>query len=209
MAPDNNNETTIKIKNIDGTWVTLGSVLNDFKVEINPIEYDRYYLGIWDNDDACDSLTYVIEDTKMTQKERNDTMNILEYYERVKRERIEKTFENIIEEDYKKLEVVDEYNTLINEFNINMEQLAAKYNTKDETILIPTPYENDYAYELAGTLRDDIRKKYSYDYERDMTNLHNFVEEVRAVLSISDDKDYQIEVLKNYEILDKKGKLNI
>ena len=209
MAPDNNNETTIKIKNIDGTWVTLGSVLNDFKVEINPIEYDRYYLGIWDNDDACDSLTYVIEDTKMTQKERNDTMNILEYYERVKRERIEKTFENIIEEDYKKLEVVDEYNTLINEFNINMEQLAAKYNTKDETVLIPTPYENDYAYELVGTLRDDIRKKYTYDYERDMMNLHNFVEEIRAVLSISDDKDYQIEVLKNYEILDKKGKLNI
>ena len=43
-----------------------------------------------------------------------------------------------------------------------------------------------------------------------MDALDYMANEINALLSMSDDKDYQIEVLKNYGILDKKtGKLTI
>ena len=42
-------------------------------------------------------------------------------------------------------------------------------------------------------------------YEENKKALLAEKETIAAVLSLSDDKDYQVEVLKNYGILDKKG----
>ena len=41
-----------------------------------------------------------------------------------------------------------------------------------------------------------------------MHNLYSTIEEINAMLSMSDDKDYQIEVLQRYGIIDKKGKMS-
>lgn len=188
-----NDGITLKYKVDDSTWATLGTTI-----------------GIGD---SLDSMRYSIwtPDYEKEEKgeERIDNMNILDYYERTKRAEITAKFEGIIDDEYNKLEVVDAYKTLIEEFEINLKQLADKYNTKEETFIEKTGYEPDYAFELNSEIESNIREKHNADYNKEIEELSRFVEEVRAVLSLSNDKDYQLDVLKNYEILDKKGRINI
>lgn len=193
MGPTNIGLKDLKIKNSDGIWTTLATS-TDATVSLADDTADafrHYFEGIWDNE------------------ERNNDMKILELYRERCEKEIKERYDRIIKEEYEELEIVKEYNELINTFNINMKQLAEKYNTNDEIYLVPTCYNNDYAYELSSDLRDKIRDKYDNAMDTEIIQLRKFVEEIEAVLSISDDKDYQIEVLKNYDILDKKGKLNI
>lgn len=142
--------------------------------------------------------------------ERNEVLNL---YVKRYRKSIEQKFNNIIEEEYNNLEEVREFNELVNTFTASLDELANRYNTLPEndniTIFNRTGYLNSYAWEINPSLRDHICKKHEADFKKEMNELDNLANEVQAVLSISDDKDYQIEVLKNYNILDKKGKLNI
>lgn len=219
MAPDNGiTIKDIKIKNNDGTWAPLEWFKGvDFAKECGEFnmsndEFNKYILGIWNDDDALDAFEYAVNDIKLVDgfiKERNDNMSILELYEKRKREEINSFYKDKINKEYESLEVVKEYKELINTFNINMKQLAEKYNTNDTVSLIPTCYNNDYSYKLSHSLYREIEKKYDNQAREELEELQKFVEEVKASLSLSDDKDYQLEVLKNYEIIDKKGKLNI
>lgn len=211
MAPDSGiTIKDIKIKNSDGTWTPLLKGYGRFTAEND--EFNKYVLGIWNNDDALDAFEYAINDIKLVDefmKEGNDNMTILELYEKRKKEEIKSFYKDKINKEYESLEVVKEYKELINTFDINMKQLAEKYNTNDTVSLIPTCYNNDYSYELSHSLYGEIEEKYDNQAREELEELQNFVEEVKAVLSLSDDKDYQLEVLKNYEILDKKGMLDL
>ena len=174
----------IQISNGDGTWVKLGDSVDAMNYVVK---------GIWDTDDL---------------KERNDIMNILDLYEEKQREKIDNHYRTIINEEYENLDVVKEYKELITTFEINMKQLVDKYNINDQKYIYQTGYGAEYGFEINPELRDNIRAKYKEEWENELKDLHALVRDVKAVLSISDDKDYQIEVLKNYDILDKKGKLN-
>ncbi len=207
MSGDSGTNLTWSFKVDDSAWTTLGNLglwNTDDYLKVNDIEL---------NDDTLDALNYATTtlhvDKNESKIERIDNMNILDYYERTKRAEIAAKYEGIIDDEYNKLEVVDAYKTLIKEFEINLKQLADKYNTKDETFIEKTGYEPEYAYELNSEIESNIRKKYNADYNKEISELIKFVEEVRAVLSLSNDKDYQLDVLKNYEILDKKGRINI
>ena len=219
MSPDSGiTITNVEIKKSDGTWAPLEWFKGvDFAKECGEFalsndEFNKYILGIWNNDDVLDAFEYAINDIKLVDefiKERNDNMNILELYEKRKREEIKSFYKDKINKEYESLEVVKEYKELINTFNINMKQLAEKYNTNDTISLTPTCYNNDYSYELSHSLYGEIEEKYDNQAREELEELQNFVEEVKAVLSLSDDKDYQLDVLKNYEILDKKGMLDL
>ena len=200
--------------NTGDTWSTLGSITG---VDMTD---PKWFQGVYcnTNDDSVDATQYITSDIPSLKayineikdaKERNDNMEILELYERKVKEEITERYARLIKEEYENLDVVKEYNELINTFAINMKQLAEKYNTNDNIFLIPTCYNDDYSYELSDSLWDDIEEKYIKAKETELKQVNDFCEEVKAVLSLSEDKDYQVNVLKNYEILDKKGKLNI
>ena len=192
MAP-NYNSYEIKITTNSGnTWSTLGSVTSGIDFSMNADEFDKYILGKWDTN----------------EEERNDIMNILDLYEEKQKEKIDNHYRTIINEEYENLDVVKEYKELITTFEINMKQLADKYNVNDQKYIYQTGYGAEYGFEIHPELRDNIRAKYKEEWENELKDLRALVRDVKAVLSISDDKDYQIEVLKNYDILDKKGKLN-
>lgn len=189
-----NNGTTVRVNIGNNTWTTLGTTLKTSMDHLS--DAMRYAVeGIWSADDDI--------------VERNDIMDILKLYLKRKREEIELKYNKLIDEDYAKLEVVNEYKKLVNDFEISLAQLADKYNTKEESFIVRSGYEADYTFELNDELRENIGKNYAKLREADLKALYDFEEEVRAVLSVSDDKDYQLDVLKNYEILDKKGRLTI
>ena len=161
--------------------------------------------------DAIDSMRYEIEELrKLIREKESDNMNdVLELYKNRREKEIRNKYKDIIDKEYNELPAVKEWHELTTNFEIEMKQLAEKYNTEDLTCIVKTGYVNDYEYALSNRIRDDIKKEWQADLDEELTDLFKFVEEVEAVLSISDDKDYKIEVLKNYEILDKKGKLSI
>lgn len=135
---------------------------------------------------------------------------VLDLYVDRKREEIRKKYNDIVEKEYNELPEVKEYYEIINEYNAKMEELVTRSNTLEKTIFIRTGYLTTYKYEVNGDIKDVINKKYRDDFEKEMNDLDYMANEINALLSMSDDKDYQIEVLKNYGILDKKtGKLTI
>ena len=188
----NNNTITLNFKCDNGEWKTIGQLL-----------------GIDDTIDATRYLYGVSDSSDITEEERNDNMNIVDLYKMRKKEQINDKYKELVDKEYSELDVVKEYKELINTFDINMKQLADKYNNNDTQPLVKTAYRNDYSYELSMYLEEEIRSKYNTDKEKELKELERLIEEVKAMLYLSDDKDYQLEVLKNYDIIDKKGKLNI
>lgn len=143
-------------------------------------------------------------------KERGDMMErnkVLDLYVERKREEIKEKFDKIIEEEYDNTPEIKEYNEITNEFEAKLEELVTRTNREDHEVFTRTGYTNSYKYDINPVFKYNIQQKYEKEFHDNMDKLDKFANEVQAILSISDDRDYQIEVLKNYEILDKKGKM--
>ena len=183
--------------NIPIDWNT-----DSFKLpEINIPNFDTYIKGIWQ---ASDTNTKGNEDNM----EENKVLEL--YYER-KREQIYKEYSEKMKEAYNNLDVVKEFNEVVKEFETTLAEMANRYNTEETKYLLKDNcYANHYDYELNESIRDTVGDELSSEKEEALNELNNLRREVNAQLSLSNDKDYQIEVLKNYDIIDKKtGKLNV
>ena len=141
-------------------------------------------------------------------KKGNETMELLRLYERRKRDEINKKYKELIDKEYNELDVVKRYYELVNTFSASLAELADEYCALDVPAMVRTGYSNDYAYELNSSLLAEIEKKYAEDRRSEFNELDKFIEEVNAMLEISNDKDYQLDVLEKYNII-KKGKLTI
>ena len=86
-----------------------------------------------------------------------------------------------------------------------MEELRNKYNTIDKQFVVKTGYVDDDGYELSNSIDEDIHTELFKQYEVTEKEILAEKATIEAILSLSEDKDYQVEVLKNYGILDKKG----
>lgn len=130
---------------------------------------------------------------------------VLDLYEKRERERIGKQFKAIKEEEYNNLEAVKRYNELINTFKASLAELVDEYKNEEPKIFVQTVYENHFGYEINPYLEKQIAEKFREDYEKEIKELEKKVEEIRAVLSLSNDLEYQKGVLIEYGILNKKG----
>ena len=175
--------------------------LNDFSQSIQNINipnFDTYIKGIWKTDDT---------DTKGNE----DIMEnqILDLYFRRTRERINKEYDEKRLNAYNELPVVKEYNEVVKEFEATLAEMADRYNTEETKVLRKSGYSSEYTYELRVDIDEVVEEELRQKHDNDLKELDLLRQEVEAQLSLSNDKDYQIEVLKNYEILDKKtGKIN-
>lgn len=141
-------------------------------------------------------------------KKGNERMELLRLYERRKREEINKKYKELVDKEYNELDVVKRYNELINTFKASLSELADEYCALDVPAIVRTGYSNDYAFELNRELFSEVDKKYEEDRRAEIRELDALIEEVNAMLEISNDKDYQLDVLDKYGII-KKGKLTI
>lgn len=155
----------------------------------------------------CDKLDTTIScDIRGGERNMNDKIVDL-YYERKKKE-LSNRYEEIVKTEYEALDVVKEYNEIINTFNTSLAELANKYNSEEVRVLLKTGYKNTYEYELSFDLKDHIASQHRDGYEAELKKLELLIEEVRAMLAFSDNEEYRLNVLKQYDIVDKKGKLN-
>lgn len=147
----------------------------------------------------------IIEKNNNREINTMDYLKILDIYEkRVK--------EKIYQEEYKQIEDIEQKDVFV--------QLNTSY--KEQFIKL---YENEYKTECKVEMSEiptfseetnDKVKEIKQQANKKIRHLEDMLEEVRAHLNLIPLKNYDhslyieaIEILKNYEILDKKGKLNV
>ena len=130
---------------------------------------------------------------------------VLDLYEKREKNKIEDRFKKMEEEEYNNLEAVKRYNELINTFKASLAELVDEYKNEEPKVFVQTVYEDHFGYEINPYLETQIAEKFREDYEKEIKELEKKVEEIRAVLSLSNDLEYQKGVLIEYGILNKKG----
>lgn len=142
----------------------------------------------------------------LKNKEEKEMNKVLELYYERRIKKLGEFYKELKEQKYNELEVVKEFNNVVEEYNNKMQELMGKYRDEenDMSLIYKTGYK-EYPYVLSNNVKNEIYTSLTERYEEDKKALLAEKETIAAVLSISEDKDYQVEVLKNYGILDKKG----
>lgn len=215
----------IKIKNAD----------TGQEIKINgPLKFNFDNKNLFDSDDYVDSWVYSFENYMKTgdisltgksyqqnttltdhtvtnaafdiwnqlnnlgNKKENKNMKILDIYRERQREFIQESFD-VTKED---LIIQDPFTKLYEKFQTDMKKLYKKENNEElkYNFILGENF-------LTKETKDAILKA---DEEKvfELENLDEMLEEVTALLEMTDDYDKQIEILKKYDILNEEGMLN-
>ena len=139
------------------------------------------------------------------EREEKDMNKVLKLYYDRKREEINKKYEEKVDNDFNNIDIVKQYKTLIENFEKEQEALFKTVENFDNDYLVPSYDSNLYKYSISELkTRSSLMTAYENDRVNEIEKLKELVEEVDAQLSLSDDLNYQMEVLTRYDILDKK-----
>lgn len=134
----------------------------------------------------------------LENKKEDKNMKILDIYKERQREYIQESFD-VTKED---LIMQDPFTKLYEKFQTDMKKLYKKENNE----------ELNYKFILGENFLTKETKEaiLKADEEKvfELENLDEMLEEVTALLEMTDDYDKQIEILKKYDILNEEGMLN-
>lgn len=140
-------------------------------------------------------------------------MKILDIYRERKYKELKDLFKQKEKDMLDNNKYIKEYNEIVNEFSAKLEEFATRTDVKAEEMLLQTGYKTGpCAYEIKPSYMDNLTKDLITEYNQEEAKLEKYIDEVKAIIElIPAGESYDgkvIEVLKNYEILDKKGKIN-
>lgn len=139
------------------------------------------------------------------EREEENMNKVLKLYYDRKREEIEEKYIDKVNNDFDNIEIIKQYKTLIENFEKEQEALFKTVENFDNDYLVPSYDSNLYKYSISELkTRSSLMATYEDDKANEIERLKELVEEVDAQLSLSDDLNYQMEVLTRYDILDKK-----
>lgn len=165
---------------------------------------DKYGINI----SSHDGIIWLEENEEKGEKK--DMNKLLELYcERAERT-IENDYDEIVEEEREENPFVKEYKELVNEFEAKMDDLYKREMDENGNhhVFVNNAYKYTYPFSIDITFTNENIKHYKEAKETELQDLDDFKQEVSAKLSLSDDLDYTLKVLKEYGIINKKtGKL--
>lgn len=185
---------------------------------MNDMYYDDYDGIYFEEDDDTyyddyDNIYYYEDYNDLYYEEEGGNMNnynLINLYEKRKKDQIQKKYEEKIKKEYNQLETVKTYYELIEKFEKDLNELVEKHNTENNKVFRKINETNFFKYEINPDLYNKIEAKYLENLNKELATLRTLVEEVKAQLNLSaNDKDYQIEILTKYNILNKDGFLNV
>lgn len=215
----------------------VGSINNNFVVRSigNGMEFSIDNGETWKpfgyvvDNDIMDSVRYATESVDSTMVIHNTSkqykqedhlrdfkeekiMEILEIYKVRKMKAIDQEFEEKRESLENNNEIINRYKEIINTFQADMDEFVNEEKVKASGFIEQTPYFDNYRYELnrpkISELFDDINKERTDKFQE----LDRLIDEAKAMIDIvPKDGNYDakvVEILKRYDILDKKGKIN-
>lgn len=168
------------------------------------ITIDKYGINI----SSHDGMIWLKENKEKGEKK--DMNKLLELY----CERAERTIKNdyaeMIKGERSENPFVKEYNELVNEFEAKMDDLYKREMDENGNhhVFMNNVYKYTYPFSIDITFTNENIEHYKEAKETELQDLDDFKQEVSAKLSLSDDLDYTLKVLKEYGIINKKtGKL--
>lgn len=169
------------------------------------------------SDDSGDTLWFFTtemvepaEENTLKQGEKKDMNKLLELYCEKAERTIENDYDEIVEEEREENPFVKEYNELVKEFEAKMDDLYKREMDENGNhhVFMNNAYEYTYPFSIDITFTNENIEHYKEAKETELQDLDDFKQEVSAKLSLSDDLDYTLKVLKEYGIINKKtGKL--
>ena len=197
-------------------------IYDNDKYDVEFPSYGKGWTGYGDELILADEVTEYIKNDFITLKTvtikidktegEKDMNKILQLYKERKEKEIKDKYDKIVEEEYNKIEFIKVYNDLVDAFEgamkelfENEENIGCKY-MKDIGISC-----NAYKYQLNPIkIKREIEEKHNDDYMCEIKKLDDFIKEVETTLSLAEigsgviDQDRVIEILSNYQIIDKK-----
>lgn len=157
------------------------------------------------NSDGCTFFT-IAPTTECKVERIDEEMNkILNIYKERKERKITKEFDELVEKEYNEVEFIQVYNNLVKAFEDALKELYEDETNKNEKYMRNTGIScNMYKYSLIGNTRSEIFNSHKDEMNEKLKEVENLVNEVQAMLDLTSDYDKQIEILKNYNIIDKK-----
>lgn len=202
-------------------------MIADYKrFKINDKELSEWFTGInlLHNEDSVDALRYAIEDIKNVDNyeeylygiwenkykkegDVNMTNKVLDLYYNKKIDEIIEKYDKKEQEYFAKNDLAKEFNELVEKFEEDLENLYKSVQNFDNDYIVQRYDENNYKYKVnTDKISKEFEEKYITKRQKELKELDSLREEIDAQLSMSDDLDYQIDVLTRYGILDKKTK---
>jgi hypothetical protein len=163
--------------------------------------YERYIKGIWENQDIKPVYIKGIKE----EKEMNKVLNL--WFER-KQEKIIKKYAEM-EQDFinNHYSVVKSYNELVEQFEKDLDDLYKFDKVNEQFVLEEISDKNTIKYDIDfDKLSCEFTDKHIKEKQGELKELAKIREEVEAQLSLSNELNYQQEVLIQYNIIDKKTK---
>lgn len=147
--------------------------------------------------------------TKLEFKGESKMNKVLNLYINNRENEIIDKYNELIEKDYSEISVIKEYKELIENFEKQLTDLFTK------SVIEEVPFEEVTSYNVYRFEPDEceIKQKMAAKYQEkkssELKTLMELRDEVEAQLSLSDNVDYQLDVLKRYDIINKKtGRIN-
>lgn len=181
--------------NVDGLYPymidikTCGKNLFDnYKIQTD--FYEKYIKGIWE-----------IEE----EKDMNKVVNL--WCERKRNKIIDKYDELEVEFNTTKYSVVESFNELVQRFNEDLESLYKMDKATEQFVLKENAPNNVVKYCIDyERINKEFEEEYRNKRDEELKEIKDIKDEVEAQLSLSNDLEYQQEVLIRYGIIDKKTK---
>ena len=143
---------------------------------------------------------------KMEEKEMKNEVLELWYTRRLTQ--ISKEYDEKEIEFNESIELVVKYNDIVDRFENELKELyESEENVENKYIRDALNGGSMYKYKInRDKLRDEFVEKYISERNEKINELDELKREINAQLSLSNDSEYQIDVLIRYGVLDKKTK---
>lgn len=157
--------------------------------------------------EPLDVIREIIDNEWDEEREEKDMNKLVDLYYEKKRKELTEKYDEKIDNDFNNIEIVKQYKTLIENFEKEQESLFKTIENFDNDYLTLVSDVNCYKYRLNTiAIKKELQDKYNDEHEEELNSLNEIRDEVDAQLSLSDDLNYQLEVLTRYDIIDKKTK---
>lgn len=153
--------------------------------------------------------TKIVElENKMEEKEMKN--EVLELWYKRENAKLKSEFKSEIEKYVNEHPIVVKYKEIVSEFTDSMTALLAEYaDSEDFNLVSSLSYsvldDVDLHY-IEKKLQDMYLKDNIAEHEKMLSKLQDTYETIKAMLSLSDDLEYQLDVLSKYKVIDKKTK---
>ena len=194
--------------NENGYAYNLDAIVNGDVIREKDMELvkPKEYIGYCNNVPVLKTTNIIVDD--VTKGEWKNMKNeVLELWYARKRDKIVDEYEEKEREFNNSKELVIKYKEIVERFENELEELYKSEENTEKVYITDELTESMYKYKINyDKLSDEFVDEYVLERNERIHELNELRKEINAQLSLSNDLEYQLDVLSRYGVLNKKTK---